>query len=147
MSWTIRAATLDDLDTLVAGNLAMALETEALALDPDTLRAGVRAALEGKALYRVVEEEGEVRAQLMLTREWSDWRNREVWWIQSVWVPEAHRGRGLYKALYAAVLAEARAAGVGGLRLYVDERNTRAQAVYAALGMDGEHYRVFEAMW
>lgn len=145
----MRDATVDDLELLVRGNAEMAKETEGLELDPDTLRAGVRAVLEGTqpGRYVVLEEQGRVVAQLMLTYEWSDWRNRTVWWIQSVYVPPESRGLGAYKRLYLAVLAEAEAAGAGGLRLYVDGRNERAQKVYAALGMDGAHYRVFERMF
>lgn len=139
---------MDDLDALVAGNLAMALETEGLRLDATVLCAGVRAVLAGEVpgFYRVIEEDGRVVAQLMLTFEWSDWRARMVWWIQSVYVWPSHRRRGLYRLLYAAVVAEARREGVAGIRLYVDSRNTAAQAAYSALGMDGEHYRVFEEM-
>lgn len=146
-----RPATDVDADTLVAGNLAMALETEDLALDPVVLRAGVLRALGGDvgAAYFLVDDPttGAPLGQLMVTREWSDWRNREVWWIQSVYVwPEA-RKTGVYSALYARVCADAAAAGAGGVRLYVDTRNTRAQEVYRRLGMNGEHYRVFEAMF
>jgi len=146
-----RPATQADEDTLVEGNLAMALETEGLALDPTILRAGVRRALGGDvgAAYFLVDHPhtGTPLGQLMVTREWSDWRNREVWWIQSVYVwPEA-RKTGVYAALYRKVCHDARAAGAGGVRLYVDTRNTRAQAVYTRLGMNGEHYRVFEAMF
>lgn len=144
----VRRGTLADLDFLVNGNAAMALETEALVLDPETLEAGVRAVLEGRVpgAYYVGQVEHERVAHLMVTYEWSDWRNSMVWWIQSVWVTPEARRRGYYGQLYRAVQAEARAAGAGGLRLYVDVRNTRAQAVYAALGMNGDHYRVFEAM-
>ena len=145
----VRAGTLADLEVLVAGNAAMARETEELVLDLDVLRPGVAAVLAGEVpgFYRVVEVDGEIVSQMMLTFEWSDWRNRTVWWIQSVYTPPTHRGRGYYRQLYAAVLEEARAAGAAGLRLYVDSRNTPAQAVYSALGMDGAHYRVFEAMF
>jgi ribosomal protein S18 acetylase RimI-like enzyme len=145
----IREARHEDLDALVAGNHAMALETERLRLDPAVLRAGVTAVLEGRApgRYYVFEADGRVLAQLMITFEWSDWRDRVVWWIQSVYVDPEHRRRGLYGQLYAAVREEARAAGAAGLRLYVDASNTRAQATYEALGMDGGHYRVFEAMF
>lgn len=139
---------MQDLDALVAGNLAMALETENLRLHEDTLRAGVRAVLLGQApgFYRVIEAEGRVVAQLMITFEWSDWRARTVWWIQSVYVWPSHRRQGLYRKLYDAIVAEGRGAGVAGIRLYVDARNEAARATYAALGMDGEHYRVFEKM-
>lgn len=144
----IRAATLEDIDAIVAGNLAMALETEDLRLDEPRLRAGVRAILAGEVpgFYRVIEEDGRVLAQLMITFEWSDWRARMVWWIQSVYVWPEHRRRGLYARLYEALRQEAQVAGAAGIRLYVDSRNARAQAAYSALGMDGEHYRVFEAM-
>ena len=145
----IRMATPADLDTLVSGNVRMALETEDLALDAATVRRGVTALLEKRVpgTYWVVEEEGAVVAQLLVTHEWSDWRARDVWRIQSVYVPPERRGRGLYHKLYEFVLDEARRAGAGGVRLYVDSSNEPAQAVYTALGMDGGHYRVFERMF
>lgn len=145
----IRPAAIQDLDFLVRGNREMARETEGIELDEAILREGVRAVLEGKqpGTYRILEVDGAPVAQLLLTYEWSDWRNRVVWWVQSVWVEPEHRKRGHYRRLYDAVRTEARAAGAGGVRLYVDERNTRAQAVYRALGMDGGHYRVFEDMF
>lgn len=145
----IRKATLADLDALVHGNASMALETESVRLDGDTLRRGVGKVLAGEApgTYFVCETDGRVVGQLLVTYEWSDWRDRIVWWIQSVYVLPEHRGRGIYRWLYATVLEEARAAGAGGVRLYVDARNTRAQSVYTALGMNGDHYRVFETMF
>jgi GNAT superfamily N-acetyltransferase len=147
----IRPASLDDLDTIVANNLAMALETEDLALSPALLRRGVEAVLAGRvdAFYRLAQESdaGPVIGQLMITREWSDWRNAYVWWIQSVYVPPEARGRGGFKALYEHVRREAAAAGAAGLRLYVDLRNARARTVYERLGMRGDHYQVFEAMF
>jgi predicted GNAT family acetyltransferase len=144
----VRRATIADLDGLVEGNAAMALETEGLALDRAVLREGVRALLEARVpgAYYVGEVDGRCVAQLMITFEWSDWRNAMVWWIQSVWVPPAERRNGYYRELYAHVREASIAAGAAGIRLYVDARNTRAQAVYAALGMNGDHYRVFEAM-
>jgi len=146
---TIRPATLDDLDAIVAGNLALAEESENLRLDRETLRAGVRALLDGRApgRYWVAESEGIVVGQLLITFEWSDWRNRMVWWIQSVYVAPAARRSGIFGALYRHARNEARLQGAGGLRLYVDVTNNRAQAVYAAVGMKGDHYRVFEDMF
>jgi GNAT superfamily N-acetyltransferase len=145
----VRAARAEDLETLVAGNLALAEETERVLLDMDTLRQGIRALLESRApgRYLVAELEGHVVGQLLITFEWSDWRNRMVWWIQSVYVAPDVRGRGVLRTLYDAARREALEAGSGGLRLYVDTTNIRAQAVYAALGMNGDHYRVFEDMF
>jgi ribosomal protein S18 acetylase RimI-like enzyme len=146
---TIRPATLDDLDALVDGNLALAEESENLRLDRETLRTGVRALLEGRApgRYWVADSDGLVVGQVLITFEWSDWRNRMVWWIQSVYVAPAARRGGIFRALYDHARTEAHREGAGGLRLYVDVTNSRAQAVYAALGMKGDHYRVFEDMF
>lgn len=145
----VRAAGAEDLEALVAGNLALAVETERVRLDTDTLRLGIRALLESRApgRYWVAEVEGRVVGQLLITFEWSDWRNRMVWWIQSVYVVPEARGRGVLRTLYSAARGEALAAGSGGLRLYVDTNNIPAQAAYAALGMNGNHYRVFEDMF
>jgi GNAT superfamily N-acetyltransferase len=146
---TVRTASVDDLEALVAGNLALAEETERVHLDLDTLRQGILALLESRepGRYWVAELEGRVVGQLLITFEWSDWRNRMVWWIQSVYVLPNVRGQGVLRTLYATARREAVAAGAGGLRLYVDTTNTRAQAAYAALGMSGDHYRVFEDMF
>jgi GNAT superfamily N-acetyltransferase len=145
----IRPGKLSDLEFIVRGNREMARETESLELEPAILTEGVRAVLAGEQPggYWILEEDGAPIAQLMITYEWSDWRNRMVWWIQSVFVEPKHRQSGCFRRLYQAVRDEARAAGAGGLRLYVDERNQRAQAVYRALGMNGDHYRVFEDMF
>ena len=145
----VRPATTGDLDAIVDGNLKLARESENVLLDQSTLRDGVRALLEGRApgRYWAAEEDGRVVGQLLITYEWSDWRNRMVWWIQSVYVAPDQRQRGVLKALYDRVRHEAKQAGGGGLRLYVDNSNTRAQAAYTALGMYGGHYRVFEDMF
>ena len=145
----IRLATLTDLDFLVSGNIGLARETEDLALDTTVLREGVRSLLEQRAAgcYWIAEINGERVGQTMVTYEWSDWRNRIVWWIQSVYVvPEARR-HGVFKQLYTHIRSEAARAGAGGIRLYVENRNERAQQVYASLGMSGDHYRVFEDMF
>jgi GNAT superfamily N-acetyltransferase len=146
---TGRPAALDDLEFLVAGNLALAHETENLELDVTVVRAGVRALLEGRApgRYWVAEHDGERVGQTLTTYEWSDWRNRMVWWIQSVFVVPSARTLGVFARLYAFIREEAQREGAGGLRLYVDTSNVRAQKVYAALGMNGDHYRVFEDMF
>jgi len=83
----------------------------------------------------------------MVTQEWSDWRDAWVWWIQSVYVWPKARRQSAYRRLYQHVLAEAEAAGAAGIRLYVDKRNQRAQQTYQNLGMNGDHYQVFEKMF
>ena len=145
----VRPATSADHAFIVRGNLEMALETEDLRLDEATLAAGVRSMLDGHApgAYWIAEVNGEPAGQLMITFEWSDWRNRIVWWIQSVYVVPTARRHGVFRHLYAHVREAAATAGAGGLRLYVDTRNTRAQEVYRSLGMNGDHYRVFEDMF
>lgn len=143
----IRAALPSDVDVLVEFNRAMAQETEDLGLDPEALRAGTQALLADPERGRVlvVEEAGRVVASLMLTLEWSEWRNGWFWWIQSVYVrPEARR-RGHYRRLHDHVRAlAAREPDVRGLRLYVERENHGAQATYRSLGMDETHYRLFE---
>jgi len=127
----------------------MAMETEHLALDREILIRGVRAALAdpAKARYFVAELEDRVIGQLMLTREWSDWRNGDIWWIQSVFVESPARCRGAFKALYRHVEHEARSAGAVGLRLYVEKDNASAQQIYTRLGMTMTNYNVMEQMF
>jgi GNAT superfamily N-acetyltransferase len=146
--FSLRPATPQDLDVIVEFNAAMALETEALALDIERLRAGVAALLADPARgrYRVAEADGSVIGTLMLTREWSDWRCGDWWWIQSVYIRPDWRRRGVFAALYRSVAAEARAnPEVCGLRLYVERDNVHAQNTYVALGLEETHYRMFEA--
>ncbi len=146
---TIVRADHAHLDALVEGNARMALETENLALDRLRLRAGVGAVLDDPAKgFYLVATRGEAPTpvgQLMVTFEWSDWRNGVFFWIQSVYVwPEARR-QGVYRALYAELvrIAEERR-DVSGIRLYVERENRRAQSTYAALGMKRAHYDMFE---
>jgi GNAT superfamily N-acetyltransferase len=145
----IRAATPADLDFILDCNCALADESERVQLDRAVLRDGVVALLEGRApgCYFIAERAGRPIGQTMITFEWSDWRNRMVWWIQSVYVVRSERRSGVFREIYAHIRQAAQNEGAGGLRLYVHTANARAQAVYAALGMDGEHYRVFEDMF
>ena len=145
---TVRAAELTDVEFLVDGNARMALETESLELDRARLRAGVEAVFAdaGRGFYLIAEVEGERAGQMMITYEWSDWRNGVFWWIQSVYTVPELRGRGAFKALYASVEAMARErGGVCGLRLYVEAHNETAQATYRRCGMSETVYRMFEA--
>ena len=143
----VRAAEPRDLEALVGFAAAMARETEGKELDGPTLRAGVAALLADPARGRsyVVESGGTVRAALMVTFEWSDWRNGFWWWIQSVYVAPAARRQGHYRRLHEHVRAlAARQPDVCGLRLYVENDNAGAQATYRELGMREAPYRIFE---
>jgi ribosomal protein S18 acetylase RimI-like enzyme len=138
-----------DLQSIVAFQVEMARETEELELDRETCARGVAAVFDDRTLgrYFVAEADGALVGSLMITPEWSDWRAGFVWWIQSVYVRPDFRRRGIYAGLYQHVkrLVDANER-VKGLRLYVDKRNTTAQEVYRRLGMNGEHYQVFEWM-
>ena len=143
----IRRATRRDAAALIAFNSAMAHETEAKVLMPQVIGAGVRHLLRhpDSGFYLVAESAGEVIAGLMITTEWSDWRNGEFWWIQSVYVRAAHRRQGVYRRLYRFVQAlAAKKHRVCGFRLYVEQSNRRAQATYRASGMQRTHYLVYE---
>ena len=145
----IRAATIQDVPTLAGWNIAMARETEDKALSIETVTAGVQAVLDDprRGLYLIAEREGAAVGGLMLTYEWSDWRNGDFWWIQSVYVAPAARRSGVFRALYAQVQQRARAAGAVGLRLYVEKENRRAQTTYSDLGMQRCHYDMFETLF
>lgn len=144
---TVRPASLADLDLLVRFSAAMAKETEGRALNPGRLRKGVRTVLESseRGRYLVAEAGAAVVAQLLITYEWSDWRNGVFWWIQSVYVEPSARRHGVYQILHRHVVREARACGdVCGVRLYVEKDNAAAQAAYARLGMTPTAYRIYE---
>ena len=146
----IRAATLDDLEIIVDFNARLADETEDRSLDRETLRQGVRALLSDptRGSYYVACADGKVLGQIMHTREWSDWRNGDIWWIQSVYVHPDHRRDGVFRTLYAH-LKELAASdpGVVGLRLYVEHDNQTAQTTYTGLGMTSARYRIMEHLF
>lgn len=143
----IRPATASDVPALAHNHRAMALETENKTLDTEATLLGTRAVIEdpGKGFYLIAERDGEMVGQLQITFEWSDWRNGNFWWIQSVYVAPNARRAGVYRVLHDHVLNEARAAGnVCGVRLYVDKDNKNAQATYRAMGMSPAHYDIYE---
>ena len=143
----IRDAQLADLDTIVEFNLRLARESEQRELDRSLLVPGVRRILEDSShgCYHLAQRGSEIAGQLMITREWSDWRCGEFWWIQSVYVAPEHRRQGVFSALYRHVLEQARArTDICGIRLYVEDENTRAQTTYRAAGMHPTGYRVME---
>jgi len=146
---TFRQALRDDAGAIIDFQIAMARETEELDLDRDTCTRGVQGVFAdaSRGRYFVAESGGRVVGSLLITYEWSDWRNGLVWWIQSVFVIPEFRGQGVYAGLYEHVQSLVNAdPAIRGIRLYVDRRNTRAQQVYTRLGMNGEHYQVFEWM-
>ncbi len=169
----IRIATLADVETITDFQMAMALETENLVLDREVLRNGVEAVIVDSNKGRIYvaetgEEEGvlsdmsgcgckqetvhssgkvRVTGSLMITFEWSDWRNGLILWIQSLYVLPEYRKKGVFKCLYEYIKSSALAdKNIKGVRLYVDKRNIRAQKVYEAIGMCGEHYTTYEWM-
>ncbi|MBI2620163.1 MAG: GNAT family N-acetyltransferase [Ignavibacteriales bacterium] len=147
MNPTIRQATRQDGPVIAQFNALMAQETEHRSLDHRALRHGVEAVLadSSKGIYYVAEVEGHVVGQLLLTYEWSDWRSGVFWWIQSVFVREEYRGKGIFKAMYRHVQSLARKdPEVCGLRLYVDGGNERARKTYERLGMNKTSYELYE---
>ena len=142
----VRDATLGEVAVIADFNIAMARETEDLALDPGTILAGVRAVLDdaSKGSYYVAEMAGDVVGVLMITYEWSDWRNGLYLWIQSVYVQPECRCRGVFRALYRHVERLAGRDGRLGLRLYAHVHNEQAVATYERLGMQHYGYQLFE---
>lgn len=147
LSLAIRPAEVRDIDTIVAYNMALALETEGIALQAERVWRGVQALLEDdrKGFYLVAEMGGVVVGQIMVTFEWSDWRNGVFFWIQSVYVRPDRRRRGVFRALYGRVEATARARpDACGLRLYVMRDNGQAQETYRSLGMSRTPFEMLE---
>ena len=148
---SVRDAVLSDLERLVEFNTAMAMETEGRNLDQSLLRAGVQSVLENSSqgLYIVGEVQQSisqiVAGQLLITYEWSDWRNANFWWIQSVYVHQDWRRKGIFRALYDHVYQQAQErSDVCGVRLYVEQENANALAVYAKMGLGVTPYRMLE---
>lgn len=143
----IRYANKNDAATIARFNFAMAMETEDKPLNLDIVERGVENAFENNkhGFYLLAESDGVQVGQLMVTKEWSDWRNGEFWWIQSVYVHPDFRGKGIYKKLYNEVKSLAESNGnICGIRLYVEKENKRAQKVYSKLGMSETDYLMYE---
>jgi GNAT superfamily N-acetyltransferase len=143
----IHQASVSDAAFIADCNLRLAMETEQRQLDPERVTAGVQALLDdpGKGIYFIASRDGALTGQLLITYEWSDWRNGNFWWIQSVYVVAQFRGGGVFRALFEHVHALAKARNdVCGLRLYVDNHNQRAKGAYTRLGMSRADYEMFE---
>jgi len=146
----VRQATLDDSMILSQFNMSMAEETEGRQLDQTTVNAGVKQLFRDsrQGFYLMAEVGGSARGSLMITYEWSDWRNGLFWWIQSVYVVPAARRSGVFTALYQYVKKMAQDDNAAcGLRLYMEKDNLAARAVYMAMGMDTTPYQVFEDLF
>lgn len=143
----VRIGNLDDAVVIANFTRRIALETEDIHLDPNTVLQGVENGLgdEKNGFYIVAEKDGQVIGCLMITYEWSDWRNGVQWWLQSVYVDTAHRGSGVFNNLFNFVLECAnRENNVCGIRLYVDKSNSVAQSIYESLGMMPTNYLLYE---
>jgi ribosomal protein S18 acetylase RimI-like enzyme len=145
----IRKARQTDAETIAEFNQSMAMETEGKELHSDIIQSGVKRLFEKPefGFYIVAEKEGVICGSLMITYEWSDWRDGLVWWIQSVYIPEECRRQGIYRKMYDFIQKEAgKDKDVKGVRLYVEKENFKAQQTYRNLGMNETGYIMFEAM-
>jgi GNAT superfamily N-acetyltransferase len=147
MTTIIEKASEEHIDVLIDFQQRLAFESEGVTLDAATIRLGMKAmfADTSKGVYYIAREDNEIIGCHMITFEWSDWRNGMVWWLQSVYVKESYRKKGIFKKMYDNIIAIIKNdPGLIGLRLYVDKSNERAMKVYGAMGMDGSHYTVYE---
>jgi len=145
----IRKAEIKDSDILVRFNTAMALETEQKKLEDDLITKGVKALFNNPeyGFYIVAEVQGQVVGSLMITKEWSDWRNGLFWWIQSVYVIPEFRRKGIFSKMYHKIQEMAKYnPEICGFRLYVEKENATAQKTYLNLGMNETNYKMYEAI-
>ena len=146
VEYEIAMGCVSDIDAITQFQVDMAFESEGAKLDDGIVRRGVTAVMNdsNKGSYLVVRKGGEVVASLMITREWSDWNSEWYWWVQSVYVMPQHRGRGLFRSMYAKVKELAAQNGVSQVRLYVERTNLSARQVYERVGMRECHYLMYE---
>jgi len=142
----IRKAKPEDASAIIDFQQKMAWETEELTLVPEIVTKGVYTVFKKPSIgqYWVGEDNNSIIASLLITYEWSDWRNANIWWFQSVYVLPPYRRKGIFRSMYSNIKDEADKQGVAGLRLYVESNNSRAQKTYQALGMLSEHYLLYE---
>lgn len=148
MEIKIRKAVLADAETIAGFNQRMAMETENRVLDSELIVPGVTAVLNDpeKGHYYIADSEGVSVGCLLITFEWSDWRNAPMWWFQSVFVAPEARGKKVFGQMYQFVMDQARKNGVKELRLYVEKENSNAQKIYEKLGMEQSHYLMYEVV-
>lgn len=147
---TVRTAKFKEIETIIEFQVLMARETENLELDREQLKLGVEAVFEDSAkgkYFVAVDDDEKVVGCLLTTYEWSEWRNGQVIWIQSVYVRHEHRGQGTFKKLFNHVkMMMESEKSIKGIRLYAEKENIRAHQVYKTLGMNNDHYLMFELM-
>lgn len=146
MSFNVRIAIPQDADSIAKFQVAMALETENKQLDENIVKQAVHSVFDdpGKGFYIVGESAGKVVSSLLITYEWSDWRNSNLWYIQSVFVVQKARGQGIFKAMYNHVMDMAKSEQIMFVRLYVELENEAAQKVYESLGMKRMPYYMYD---
>ena len=147
--FSIRQAEVKDAEAIAEFNRLMAFETEHKKLLPEVILAGVNAMIANPShgFYLVAEDGDQIAGSLMVTTEWSDWRNGVVWWVQSVYVREEYRRQGIYRSLYEEVKALAEQdPSICGFRLYVEKDNVNAQKTYESLGMEETDYLMYEEL-
>lgn len=143
----VRKARFEESDTIINFNINMAKETENIELPYEKIAPGVRGLFSNPeyGFYIVAEIDGEIAASMMITYEWTDWRNGIFWWIQSVYVREEFRRKGIYSKMYEWVKDQVKSKkDVFGFRLYVEKENINAQKTYEALGMKETVYKMYE---
>jgi len=143
----IREATILESTQIIDFQIKMAMETENISLNQDIIKKGVQAVFEDKSkgVYYVCEIENKIVASLLTTYEWSDWRAKTIIWLQSVYVMPEFRKQGIFKVMYQHIKnLVLDSENYCGIKLYVDNTNTKAQNVYNTVGMNGEHYKLFE---
>lgn len=149
--YSVRPAVAADAEMIIDFQIRMAWETEQKVLPRDSVQPGVQGVFADRSRgeYFVAEagSAGPVVASLLVTTEWSDWRNTDIWYIQSVYVTETHRGQGCFRQMYADVIAQAKRLGVRVVRLYVETDNSAAQQVYERLGMQRLPYHMYQMEW
>jgi GNAT superfamily N-acetyltransferase len=141
----IRIATIEDTEAITNQNISLAKESENILLNPETVLLGVKALLSdnNKGFYVVAEENDTIIGQLMITCEWSDWRNKPIWWVQSVYVQKEWRNKGVFTKLLDYIQQDAHRRGVAFLRLYMFKQNKSAQKVYEKIGWKQEQYAIY----
>ena len=146
MSENLRHGVIEDAAQIASFQVAMAMETESKVLLEESVLAAVRSVFSDpeKGFYLVADHDGDVVGSLLITYEWSDWRNSNMWYIQSVYVSPSHRRKGIFQRLYKKVLELAKAKDVSYVRLYVETENKVAQALYERLGMKRMPYYMYD---